>query len=105
MESRKDEPCLWNANANGLNYTKKRQLLHPTEILRDALIITLVWRCSKRMQRKDSHILLAFGWIILISEALILASWILMQRARSDKPQREVTKKFRGEYNRFREDS
>ena len=42
MESRKDKPCLWNANANGLNYTKKRQSLHPTKQLRDALIITLV---------------------------------------------------------------
>ena len=41
MESRNDEPCLWNANANGLNYTKKRQSLHPTKNLRDALVITL----------------------------------------------------------------
>ena len=42
MESRKDEPCLWNANANELSYTKKRQSLHPTKNLDDALIITLV---------------------------------------------------------------
>ena len=76
IERRNDEPFLWNANANGLNYsTKKRQSLHPTKNLRDALVITLVWLCSKRMQRKDSHILLAFGWITLISEALILASY------------------------------
>ena len=74
MESRKDEPCLWNANANWLNYTKKRQSLHPIKNLPDALIITLVWLCSKRMQRKDSHTLLALSWITLISEALILAS-------------------------------
>ena len=42
MESRKDEPCLWNANANGLNYAKKRQSVHPTKNLCDALIITLL---------------------------------------------------------------
>ena len=39
---RNDQPGLWNANANGLNYTKKRHSLHPTENLRDSLIITLV---------------------------------------------------------------
>ena len=39
IERRKDEPFLWNANANGLNYsTKKRQSLHPTKNLRDALM-------------------------------------------------------------------
>ena len=74
MESRKDEPCLLNPNANGLNYTKKQQSVHPTKNLRDALILTLVWLCSKRMQRQDSHTLLAFGWITFISEVLILAS-------------------------------
>ena len=42
MESQKDKACLWNTNVNGLNYTKKRQSLHPTKNLRDALIITLV---------------------------------------------------------------
>ena len=42
MERRNDEPLLWNTNANGLNYTEKRQSLHPTKNLRDALIITLV---------------------------------------------------------------
>ena len=42
MKSRKDEPCPWNANANGLSYTKKRKSLHPTKNLRDALITTLV---------------------------------------------------------------
>ena len=63
MERRNDKPCLRNANANGLNYTKKRQSLHLTKKLRDALIITLVWLCSEKMQRKDSHILLAFGRI------------------------------------------
>ena len=43
IERRNGEPFLWNANANGLNYsTKKRQSLHPTKNLRDALIIDFV---------------------------------------------------------------
>ena len=42
MKRRNDEPFLWNANANELNYTKKLQSLHPTKNLRDALILTLV---------------------------------------------------------------
>ena len=45
---------FWNASASGLNYTKKRQSLHPTKNLHD--VLTLLWLCSKRMQRKDSHI-------------------------------------------------
>ena len=41
IERQNDEPFLWNANANGLNYsTKKRQSLHLTENLRDALLPT-----------------------------------------------------------------
>ena len=39
MENQKDEPCLWNANGNGLNYTKKRPSLHRTKNLRDALTL------------------------------------------------------------------
>ena len=39
IERRNDEPFVWNANANGLNYsTKKGQSLHPTKNLRDALM-------------------------------------------------------------------
>ena len=39
IETQNDEPFLWNANTNGLNYsTKKRQSLHPTKNLRDALM-------------------------------------------------------------------
>ena len=30
---------IWNANASGLNYTKKRQSLHPTKHLRDVLTL------------------------------------------------------------------
>ena len=43
IERRNDEPFLWNANENGLNYsTKKRQSLHATKNLPDALIIEFV---------------------------------------------------------------
>ena len=43
IERRNDQPFLRNANANGLNYsTKKQQSLHPTKNLHDALIIDFV---------------------------------------------------------------
>ena len=38
-KGRKEEPSLWNANANGLNRTKKRELLHPTKNLCDVTLL------------------------------------------------------------------